>query len=424
MTGTVHVVGAGLAGLSAAVALAGRGMRVALSDAAKQAGGRCRSYHDAQLDMVIDNGNHLVLSGNPAVGRYLRAIGAEDRLAGPPHAAFPFFDLRSGEGWTIRPNDGPVPWWVMDSGRRVPGTHARDYWALATLLLRHPGRRIDQVMACHGPLWDRLLRPLLVSILNTAPEEGSADLAGAVVRESLAKGGAASRPRIATPTLAAAFVEPALNHLRAKGAEIALGRRLRGLTLEGGRVTALAFAEDAVPLGPDDALVLAVPPWVAQDLLPGLTAPDAFRPIVNAHFRMAPPAGTAPMVGLIGGTAEWVFAFPDRFSITISAADHLMDLDPDSLAERLWHDIATVHRLSAPLPPCRIVKEKRATFAATPEQESRRPPARTRWSNLFLAGDWTDTKLPATIEGALRSGEAAAALAHSASRPVSETVPT
>ena len=117
------------------------------------------------------------------------------------------------------------------------------------------------------------------------------------------------------------------------------------------------------------------------------------------------------MVGLIGGTAEWVFAFHDRLSVTVSAADHLMDTDTDDLALLLWRDVAAVHDLTGPVPPWRIVKEKRATFAATPAQAARRPAARTPWANLFLAGDWTDTGLPATIEGALRSGNTAATLA-------------
>lgn len=413
---TVHVVGAGLAGLSAAVALAAAGIPVELSEAAAQAGGRCRSYHDAQLGLLIDNGNHLVLSGNAAVGRYLRAIGAEDRLTGPPRPEFHFRDLRDGSAWTIRPNEGPLPWWVLHPGRRVPGTQPRDYLALAALTRRHPGKRIDAVLACRGPLWERLLHPFLVAALNTAPEEGSADLAGAVVRETLARGGRASLPRIATPSLAAAFVDPALARLRRAGAALRFNRRLRGLELVEGRVAALAFADGTVPLAPGDALVLAVPPWVARDLLPGLTVPDSFRAILNAHFRIAPPTDATGMVGLIGGTAEWVFAFPDRLSVTVSAADHLLDMEADTLTARLWHDVAATHGLPGPPPPCRIVKEKRATFAATPEQAARRPAARTRWRNLALAGDWTDTGLPATIEGALRSGEAAAALALSLAR--------
>ena len=122
-------------------------------------------------------------------------------------------------------------------------------------------------------------------------------------------------------------------------------------------------------------------------------------------------------MGLVGGTAEWVFAFPDRLSVTVSAADRLVDMDTQELAALLWRDVAAVHGLAGPAPPCRIVKEKRATFAATPAQDARRPACPTRWTNLFLAGDWTATGLPATIEGALRSGEK-----RRGSRPMNDAV--
>jgi squalene-associated FAD-dependent desaturase len=293
----------------------------------------------------------------------------------------------------------------------VPGTRFGDYLALASLMRRHPGRRIDEVLPCRGRLWDKFLRPLLVSALNTAPEEASADLAGAVMRETFAKGGSHIRPRVAAPSLAAAFVEPALNRLCRSGAEVRLGRRLSALRLQDGKVTGLTFADGEESVGPQEQVILAVPPWTVQELLPNVTAPDAFRAIVNAHFKIVPPAGTPLMVGLIGGTAEWVFAFADRLSVTVSAADRLLDMDTEALTALLWRDVAAVHGLSGPPPPCRIVKEKRATFAATPAQDARRPPCRTRWTNLFLAGDWTATGLPATIEGALRSGETAATLA-------------
>ena len=407
----IHVVGAGLAGLSAAVALAAQGARVVLSEAARQAGGRCRSYHDSQLDMTIDNGNHLVLSGNPAVHRFLEAIGAQSRLAGPSVAAFPFFDVATGKSWTLRPNDGVIPWWLLDSNRRVPETGIGEYVAIASLMRRHPGRRIDEVLPCKGNLWERFLRPLFVSVLNTPPEESSADLAGAVMRETFAKGGRSIHPRVATPSLAAAFVDPALERLRQLGADIHLGRRLAGLKLQHGKVTSLAFTDGEHALEPGDSVILAVPPWTAQELLPGLTVPDAFCAIVNAHFKLAPLSELPLIVGLIGGTAEWVFAFSDRLSVTVSAADRLVDIDSEVLAQTLWRDVAAVHGLPETTPPWRIVKEKRATFAATPAQNARRPSSSTQWSNLFLAGDWTDTGLPATIEGALRSGERAAALA-------------
>ena len=118
------------------------------------------------------------------------------------------------------------------------------------------------------------------------------------------------------------------------------------------------------------------------------------------------------MTGLIGGTVEWVFVFHDRISVTISGADRLVDDDREDLAQRLWADVARTLELGeAPLPAWQIVKEKRATFAATPAMDAVRPGARAAGlANLVLAGDWTQTGLPATIEGALRSGDTAAGL--------------
>jgi hypothetical protein len=255
------------------------------------------------------------------------------------------------------------------------------------------------------------MEPFLLAALNTRPQEGSAALAAAVVRETLARGGRAYRPRIAEPTLAAAFVDPAVAYIAANGGSVNLGRRLRSMTFDGARVATLGFADGEAPVAPDAAVILATPPWTAQDLLPDLTAPDQFRAIVNGHFKFAPPPSTPAMVGVIGGVVEWVFAFPDRISVTVSGADHLVDQDRESLAARLWADVAAVHDLPSTLPEWQIVKEKRATFAATVEQDAKRPAAKTRWRNLMLAGDWTQTGLPATIEGALRSGFKAADLA-------------
>jgi len=404
------VVGAGLAGLSAAVALREAGVAVTVSDSAAQAGGRCRSYHDPQLGLTIDNGNHLVLSGNASVARFRDTIGATTPLAGPDEAAFAFRDLRDGQSWTVRINDGPLPWWVLSRHRRVPGSRAADYLPLARLMARGDAR-IDARVRPSGPVWERLLEPVLLAALNTAPAEASAALAGAVLRETVARGGRAMRPRIAEPTLSAAFIDPACGWLAARGSAVTLGRRLRALAFDGDRVSALDWGQGPEPVADDAAVVLALPAWVAASLVPDLTVPTEHRSIVNGHFAMSPPPGAPAMLGLIGGTAEWVFAFPDRLSVTVSAAEAIVDEDRETLARRFWADIVRALGLDQPMPRWQVVKEKRATFAATPAQNALRPPARTRWRNLFLAGDWTQTGLPATIEGAIRSGATAARLA-------------
>ena len=404
----IHVVGAGLAGLSAAVRLASRGLAVTVHEATNQAGGRCRSYYDSTLGMEIDNGNHLVLSGNRAALSYLDLIGARAGLAAPPSASFPFIDLATGERWTVGANDGLIPWWILDPTRRVPGARLSEYLALAKLLRAKAGATIGETISCSGPLYQRLIEPLLLAALNTDPRSGSAALAAAIIRETLAAGGRAYRPLIARHGLSNVFVAPALRYVADHGGSVNYGRRLRQLGLGADRAAALDFGDMSIPLTSSDAVVLAVPPMAAESLVPGLRTPTEFRAIVNAHFRIDPPEGLAPMIGVINGMTQWLFAFPGRLSVTISAADDLLNLSREDLACRIWREVADIANLADAMPAWQIVRERRATFAALPRQEAKRPAAATAWENLVLAGDWTRTGLPATIEGAIRSGAKAA----------------
>jgi hydroxysqualene dehydroxylase len=411
----VHVVGAGLAGLPAAVRLVQNGYPIALYEAAQQAGGRCRSFFDRTLGRVIDNGNHLLVSGNHSALAYLDTIGASDSLIGPKDAAFPFVDLASGQRWVVRPNRGRVPFWVLLPSRRVPGARLGAY--LATWRLARAGQR-DTVADClrtEDLLWRRFWSPLATAVLNTPPKTGSARLLWAALWESFAQGAAGCRPLIARASLAASLVDPALNFLHRHGATVAFGQRLRAIAFEDRRVRSLDFGQRRIELGPSDQVILALPPGQATALLPELIAPQASHAIVNGHFRLTRPVrlpGDSFLLGLVGGTAEWLFVRDELVSLTVSAADALADEPSEAIAERLWADTAAALGLpAAPQPPARIVKERRATFAQTPEQVARRPPATTSWSNLFLAGDWTATGLPATIEGAIRSGDRAADLA-------------
>jgi squalene-associated FAD-dependent desaturase len=385
----VHVVGAGLAGLAAATKLAAAGCKVTLWEAGGQAGGRCRSYLDQELGLRLDNGNHLLLSGNRSALAYLDRIGARETLfAAAPE--FAFRDLRSGESWTVR------------AGRTPPGMGLGDVVGLLRVLLAPPGRTVGELLG-QAPLYERFWRPLTVAALNAQPEEGDARLLRPVLTETFLRGPAACVPLIPKEGLSESFVDPALRFLAARGAELRFNARLREIRVEPGRAVAL----DGEKV---ERVVLAVTPAVATRLLPDLVAPDDYRAIVNAHYR-AESAGPA-FVGLVGGDAEWVFRKPGVLSVTVSAAERLVDLPAEELGPRLWRDVARAYDLpSSPVPPARIVKEKRATFAATPAQAAKRPPALGSWQNLFLAGDWTDTGLPATIEGSIRSGHEAAHLA-------------
>ena len=408
-SGSTHIIGAGLAGLAAAVALATTGRQVRLYEASNHAGGRCRSYFDTELGCRVDNGNHLLLAGNKNAVRYLNRIGARGTVEGPQTAEFPFVDVRSGQRWVLRPNRGRLPWWIFRQGRRVPQSRAADY--LEALQLRRAGASatVGEVLDPGRVLFERLWEPLAVAALNTGVKQASAQLFWRILTETLARGGAACQPLVPRDGLSETFIDPALATLRKHGAVVHCGIRLRALDMVGDRVSVLRFENGQVELAPEDRVILATSAPVAARLLPGIKVPEAHSPIVNAHFRYTISPEAPLFVGVIGGTAEWIFRKRQVLSITVSAADRIVDRSAEELAEVLWHDAATAYDIPpTPVPPRRIVKERRATFLASPEQLLRRPTAATPWRNLLLAGDYTDTGLPATIEGAIASGFTAA----------------
>ncbi len=409
-----YVIGAGLAGLSAALTLSRNGRYVTLIEATKRAGGRCRSFHDPALDCVIDNGNHLVMSGNKAAMKFLDEVGTRHRMAGPKGAAFPFIDVANGKRWTVRPNWGPIPFWVFAPWRRVPRSSFLSFLPALKLLAAGARQTVADVMPAKGALYRGLWEPLIIAAINAKPDQAAAVLMKPVLLETFARGSAACRPLIAKVSLAESFIDPAIDILESRGVDIRFGERVQTLSAENGKATGFAIGDESVTLEDGDNIILAVPPWDAASLLPDLQVPAAGEPIVNVHFRLprAPMGdGAVELMGVVGGFAQWIFVRDDIVSITISAAREEAQLDAADIAARCWADVQVALGVHGPVPPFRVVKEKRATFAQDPATVAKRPGPVTNLANLLLAGDWTNTGLPATIEGAIRSGRTAAGLA-------------
>ena len=387
---TLHVVGAGLAGLSCALAAADAGWSVQLHEAAGHAGGRCRSFHEPKLDRRIDNGTHMVVGGNRAVFEFLKRIGSTDELISCP-PVFPMLDLDSGRRWKATPL------------ALLPSTLAAA-WAL-----RHnQDASITQRLGTLGH-FTRFWDPLAVAVMNTPAADASAVVFRRVLARTLWRGQAASRPYLARQGLSETFIEPALRALAAAGAAVRLHHPLRRLSWNGAEPDGLVFDDGEIRLAAADAVVLALPWTVARAMVPGIPEfPDS--PIVNAHFRLTvTPAKPSPggFLGLLGGTGQWLFLRGDVLSVTVSAAADLAERSIDEVAGLLWADAARALSLPGKPQAVRVIKEKRATIFHTPEMEALRPHPRAA-RNLILAGDWTGTGLPCTIEGALCSGAEAA----------------
>ncbi len=399
---TVHVVGAGLAGLAAALALVRGGRRVALHEAAPVAGGRCRALPDG-----TDNGTHALLGANHAALRFLVQIGAREGWVEPEPAGLPVLDLENGNARRVALS--PLGW--GDAAKRPDGVTLGSLLALLRLALPGPDRSVADVFAHHPRLLRALVEPLTVAALNTPVGEASARKLGAVLRRLGGKG--AARLLVARQGLGPDLVAPALATLACHGANLRTGVRLRALIQEGGRVTGLDFGAVTQPIGPADAVVLALPPWEAARLLPGLPVPARHAPILNVHFSRI-EEGEVRFIGLLGGLAQWVLVRPSGVSVTVSAADDSVGLSDAEAVSRIWPEVreATL-RFGLPgawpvePPPARAVRERRATprHGLDPAPI----PPRCPLPNLALAGDWTLAALPATIEAAILSGEAAAA---------------
>ncbi|GBR47484.1 hydroxysqualene dehydroxylase HpnE [Neokomagataea thailandica] len=424
----VHIIGGGLAGLSAAVELAAQA-QVTIYEAGPACGGRARSFYDRTLDAVIDNGNHLLLSANELTFRYLDIISARHTITGPDTPIFPFFDLSEHRGWTLHLSRGKIPFWMLPGGRRVPGMKLKELGALWKLVRAKAETTVESCLG-EGTLSRKLLAPFAISALNTDLETGSARLLGNIVQKSLARGGHACLPRFPKVGLSESFVDPALDYLKRYHAQIHCSTRVTSLNQDGdgGRITSFETSNGVITVDEGDYVILAVTAPVAQNLLPTLPTPDAFESIANAHFRLPEDitargiVDQARFVGLVGGVSEWLFLKGHILSVTVSAANRYAKRDSSEMLATIWSEVrrALDPVLPTPLPvampPARLLREKRATFAATPEQDKKRPRTRdghiiTGLSNLALAGDWTQTELPSTIEGAIQSGLAAVSAA-------------
>jgi squalene-associated FAD-dependent desaturase len=408
----IHVIGAGMSGLACAVRCAMAGHQVALYEAAPRAGGRCRSYMDEGLGCVIDNGSHMLLGANRNTKDYLVRLGSQESVTEIRPASFAFRDIRTGAQWSLRPGSPWFPLWLLNPRRRVPGTSPADYVRALRLRRASASATVADFVGEDGPMMESFWQPLCRAVLNTDATEASARLLWKALSLSFFKGESACRPMIFSQGISAALVDPAIRLLESKGAIVRFQSRLRGLRWEDKDVLALRFPEGLLRVANDDAVVLAVPPDICAELWPDANPPQEARPIVNVHFKLGTQIdlpGGLPFLGLIGSDAQWLFARGNILSVTMSAATAYVDRPNFELANHLWDEITRIlGRNMGRLPPWRVIKERRATIAQTPEIIAQRPGARTMLGNLFLAGDWTNTGLPATIEGSIASGYTAA----------------
>ena len=409
----VAVIGAGWAGLAAAVELAAAGVPVTVFEAARQLGGRARSVQWQGL--AVDNGQHILIGAYRQTLRLLRRVGTEGLLERRP------LDLSQPPHFRMRLPRLPAPLHLAAGLALTRGLTWRDKFAAARFVsaVKKTGYRlaedssVAELLAEHGQsegLRTHLWEPLCLAALNTPLEQASAQIFCNVLRDSLGGDRAASDLLLPRIDLGRLFPEAAAEFIRTHGGRIQLETRVIKLEHDGSGYRVNDRTE------PYSQVVCAVHPAQLGELLawlPGTVhirrATDGFshQPIQTLWLRFEEPLNfPAPMLGLAAGPGQWAFdrrdMAPGLVSVVISAVGPHQDMDKAALIEAIQDQLRQALGTLPGLQDTLVITEKRATFAATPKLP--RPGNRTAMPGLFLAGDYTEGDYPATLEGAVRSG--------------------
>ncbi len=393
----VAIIGAGYAGMAAAVSLAERGVRVTVFESAAALGGRARRIESQGYP--LDNGQHILIGAYGALYQLMRTVGVaasallrvplEVRYAGSFHFRRGAFGLAGGL-LTAR---------GISLVERL--TAARFIARLRRMRFRLASdTSVSELLAQHGQserIGHYLWRPLCVSALNTPPELASANVFLAVLRDTLGAGAEASDLVLPRVDLSRLFPEPAAEFVRAHGGELRLQTPVKDLG---------ALRQEY------DRVIVAVGPHQLKSVMPD--APEhSYQPIYTCYLQYADNVRLPfPMLGLADGLVQWVFdrgallGENGRLACVISAQGDHQQMTLEEIAERCHGELASALGALGRPQWWRVIAEKRATITCSPGIKQRN--AQPSLPGVSFAGDYTDPEYPPTLEAAVRSGVRAA----------------
>ncbi len=437
MTDTdVLIIGGGVAGLAAAVELSAKGTRVRIIDRRQHLGGRTYSFRDEATGDIVDNGQHILMGCYHETVSYLTAIGSRHLATLQPSLRIPFADVRGGKRSTLRAAYLPAPLHVLAGLMMFSPLSPRDRlrlmkvgtellwsapwkeYALSEMTVEHWLESLGQSENVRRYLWD----VIAIGSLNEMPGTVSALPFFKVLRAAFFGKRTNASLLIPNTGLSELLVEPARRFVEQRGGSVMLGAAADSLDVKHHRVEGVTLSSGETVRA--RSVILAVPHYAAVDLLPDKEAVQRIEaletsPIVTINLWFDRPVMSEPFCALLNGHVQWAFnrsalvasSYKGQYiSCVISGARFHIEKEKHDLVMQALDDLKAVFPKAheAVLLNTLVIKEVRATFLARPGTEAMRPGTTTAIEGLYLAGDWTDTGLPATIEGAIKSGRTAA----------------
>lgn len=418
MKKNIYIIGAGLSGLAAGVKLLSSKHAskydVTIIEAGIRAGGRCYSFYDKKLGAKISNGSHLILSSNKSLLKFIDLIKANDLIGFARTAAYAFNDIEKDEYWAIYPNKGIIPLWPLFKERRIPDTTFSMYMKdFCKIFFTSRNKTVFDILGS-SPLYKRLWEIVCVSILNTKPEEAHMPLFRSVILKTLLKGSEHLKPIITKKDLDEVLIQPAIDFINTNGGKFLFNSPVSKVKFNNKTANEIKFKKgEKISLTNKDSIIMCVPPRQAKILLNQENLPLKCNQITTIHYKTGQnfhlPEGLL-FIGAINAKADWIFKKDSIISATISHSNDLTQgKSSKEIAEGIWSEVSKIAKKpDIPIPEYRIINDKFATISHTLENEKLRKKNKTKIKNLLLAGDWIDTDLPSTMEGAVHSGFLAA----------------
>jgi len=435
----VIIIGGGLAGLAAACELAEHGCKVVLAERRSSLGGRACSFSDPQGRGEVDNGQHVFLKCCTHYIRFLQRLGVWDKTRLQKRLRVTVIDPRTGAS-TLEGSSLPAPFHLLPSFLRFrhlpPPDKVRAAYAMLSILFtdRTKNNKLDSISFCrwlkdHGQTEaaiDRFWNLIGLATLNDDIRRVSTDLAMMVFQEGLLKRADGANVGYAAVGLTSLVGMEARRYIEERGGRVILGQKMEELLLEGKRIEGARLADGSILQGeryvcavPHQMLLTVIPPSLRSDPFFRRASKLTTTPIVNIHLWYDRPVMDLDFAAFVNSEAQWVFNKSKMWDlagdgqyldISLSGAQHYIDLPNEELIERFTCELRRLFARArqARVERCLVVKQRQATFAAVPGSAKYRLPCRTPIENLLLAGDWTATGWPATMESAVRSGLACA----------------